>query len=344
MNSTCESFGRRLRSERERRGIVLESIAASTKIQASLLADLERGDLSKWPRGIFKRAFVREYAASVGLVPEPIVAECVRLFPDDDSGHARISEQPSELRLTLADGGRPALPTLAIQMTTAVFEICVIVAVARTLTSLTGWAFGPICGATSLTYYGLASALCGCSPGSWWLHRSRQPQVAGHRTVRTPVRDLMDFLVKQVAMQRTGGDKGALTRQRISRRGSPAGIRSGLAVLIERSGYRAHSCPAPCRLYPVIKPTGELPPSTLEIFGPRNSTARGRGRPSRQSLNVFVETFVHRALNAKARHVQQEFGSRSGMGVSKPGLNGTKRDSRPQFSGESRHGSPSTRG
>jgi transcriptional regulator with XRE-family HTH domain len=215
MDSACESFGRRLRSERERRGIVLETIAASTKIKASLLADLERGDLSKWPRGIFKRAFMREYAATVGLVPEPIVAECVRLFPDEDSGHTRISEQPSELRLTLADGGRPALPTLAIQVTTAVFEICVIVAVARTLT-LTGWAFGPICGAVSLTYYGLASALCGCSPALWWLHRSRQPQVAGHRTVRTPARGLLDFLVKQVAMHRTGGNEGALARQRIA--------------------------------------------------------------------------------------------------------------------------------
>jgi hypothetical protein len=195
---------------------VLETIAASTKIQASLLADLERGDLSKWPGGIFRRAFVREYAATVGLVPEPIVAECVRLFPDEDSGQARISEQPSELRLTLADGGRPALATRALQVTTAGFEICVIVAVARTLTSLTGWAFGPICAAASLTYYGLASALCGRSPALWWLHRSRRPEVAGHRTVRTPARDLLNFLVKQVAMYRTGGDESALARQRIA--------------------------------------------------------------------------------------------------------------------------------
>jgi transcriptional regulator with XRE-family HTH domain len=216
MDSACESFGRRLRSERERRGIVLETIAASTKIKASLLADLERGDLSKWPPGIFKRAFVREYAATLGLVPEPIVAECVRLFPDEDSGHARISEEPSELRLTLADGGRPTLPTLAIQVTTAVFEICVIVAVARILTSLTGWAFAPICGAASLAYYGLASALWGCSPALWWLHRSRQSRVAGHQTGPTPARDVLDFLAKQVAMHRTGGDAGALARQTIA--------------------------------------------------------------------------------------------------------------------------------
>jgi hypothetical protein len=95
-------------------------------------------------------------------------------------------------------------------------EICVIVAVARTLTGLTGWPFGPVCGATSLTYYGLASALCGRSPALWWLHRSRQPQVAGHRTVRTHSRDLVGFLVKQMATQRTGGDEGAIATRRIA--------------------------------------------------------------------------------------------------------------------------------
>lgn len=216
MDIACESFGRRLRSERERRGIVLQSIAASTKINASLLADLERGDLSKWPGGIFRRAFVREYAVSVGFAPEPIVAEFVRLFPDEGSGRAPLSEPPSELRLTLADGGRPALRTRAIQVTTALLEICVIAAVARTLTWLTAWPFGPICAAASLTYYGLASAVCGRSPALCWLHRSRPPQAATGETVRTHSRDLLNFLVKQVAPQRTGGEEGAIVTRRIA--------------------------------------------------------------------------------------------------------------------------------
>jgi transcriptional regulator with XRE-family HTH domain len=216
MDTACESFGRRLRSERERRGIVLESIAASTKIKASLLADLERGDLSKWPHGIFRRAFMREYAASVGFAPEPMVAEFVRLFPDEGSSPARIPEPASELRLTLADGGRPALRTLAMQVTTALLEICVIVAVARTLTWFTGWPFGPMCGAASLTYYGMASALCGRSPALWWLHRSRQPPAAGHRSVRTHSRNLVDFLIKQIATPRKGGDEGAIAARPIA--------------------------------------------------------------------------------------------------------------------------------
>jgi len=216
MDTACESFGLRLRSERERRGIVLESIAASTKIKTSLLADLERGDLSKWPRGIFRRAFVREYAVSVGFAPEPIVAEFVRLFPDEGPGHARIPEQPSELRLTLADAGRPPLRTLAIQVTTALFEICVIVAVVRTLTWFTGWSFGAFCAAAALTYYGFASAVCGRSPALWWLHRSRPPQMAQQRTVRSRSRDVLDFLIKQMAMQRAGGDEGAIAKRRMA--------------------------------------------------------------------------------------------------------------------------------
>src|ERR1700676_2942660 len=40
-----ESFGRRLRSERERRRITLELIAANTKIGVGLLKGLERDDL-----------------------------------------------------------------------------------------------------------------------------------------------------------------------------------------------------------------------------------------------------------------------------------------------------------
>ena len=83
MNTASLSFGRRLRSGRERLGISLEAIAASTKINRSLLADLERGDVSKWPGGIYRRAFVREYAAAIGLPAEEVLAEFSELFPEE---------------------------------------------------------------------------------------------------------------------------------------------------------------------------------------------------------------------------------------------------------------------
>ena len=79
------AFGSRLRTQRERRGVTLESIVDSTKIKLSLLSALERGDASQWPRGLFRRAYIRDYACAIGLPAEPLVAEFVRLFPEDGS-------------------------------------------------------------------------------------------------------------------------------------------------------------------------------------------------------------------------------------------------------------------
>jgi cytoskeletal protein RodZ len=66
-----DSFGSRLRYERERRQIALKSIAESTKIGIKLLEGLERDVVSRWPSGIFRKSLVRSYAAAIGLDPEP---------------------------------------------------------------------------------------------------------------------------------------------------------------------------------------------------------------------------------------------------------------------------------
>src|SRR5918995_6171248 len=77
-----ETFGGRLRYERERRQIALKSIAEGTKIGMALLEGLERDDVSRWPSGIFRKSFVRSYAEAIGLDPEPIVREFVERHPD----------------------------------------------------------------------------------------------------------------------------------------------------------------------------------------------------------------------------------------------------------------------
>lgn len=77
-----ESFGARLRQQRERHGVALATIAETTKIKSSLLDELERGDLSHWPTGIFRRSYVRAYAQAIGLNPEPVVREFLSLYPD----------------------------------------------------------------------------------------------------------------------------------------------------------------------------------------------------------------------------------------------------------------------
>jgi hypothetical protein len=77
-----ESLGGRLRAQRERQHIALSTIAAQTKIQLALLEGLERDDVSHWPTGIFRRAFLRAYALGIGLEPDVVVQEFLERHPD----------------------------------------------------------------------------------------------------------------------------------------------------------------------------------------------------------------------------------------------------------------------
>jgi cytoskeletal protein RodZ len=82
--SERDTFGPRLRRERERRGISLETIAAVTNVSVELWQGFENNDFSRWPKGLFARAFVRDYAKAVGLDANEIVDDFCRLFPLGD--------------------------------------------------------------------------------------------------------------------------------------------------------------------------------------------------------------------------------------------------------------------
>ena len=77
-----ESFGARLRRRREEQQIALGTIAERTKIKQSLLEALERDDISHWPTGIFRRAFIRAYAHAIALDPDVVVREFFEVFPE----------------------------------------------------------------------------------------------------------------------------------------------------------------------------------------------------------------------------------------------------------------------
>jgi cytoskeletal protein RodZ len=77
-----ETFGARMREQRERQQVALSTIAEQTKIKVSLLEALERDDVSHWPSGIFRRAFVRAYAHAIGLEPDAVLREFLELYPD----------------------------------------------------------------------------------------------------------------------------------------------------------------------------------------------------------------------------------------------------------------------
>ena len=87
-----DDFGGRLRQARERRGVSLRQIAASTKIAPAALEALERNDISRLPGGIFSRAFVRSYAIEVGLDPDDTVRQFLARFDQEPAPAAAAAD------------------------------------------------------------------------------------------------------------------------------------------------------------------------------------------------------------------------------------------------------------
>ena len=94
------TLGARLRSQRERQHVELAAIAEDTKINLALLEGLERDDLSRWPGGLFRRAYVRTYAQRIGLDPEKVLQEFLARYPDpiDETSPVEAIAQNSHAR------------------------------------------------------------------------------------------------------------------------------------------------------------------------------------------------------------------------------------------------------
>jgi len=70
-----ESFGARLKQEREKRGVTLDDSSLSTKIGKRFLTALEEEHFDQLPGGIFSRGFVRAYARHLGIDEEQAIAD-----------------------------------------------------------------------------------------------------------------------------------------------------------------------------------------------------------------------------------------------------------------------------
>jgi transcriptional regulator with XRE-family HTH domain/SAM-dependent methyltransferase len=166
------AFCAQLKASRERRGISLHAIAESTKVSESLLSGLERGDLSRWPTGIYRRAFFREYAAFVGLPGESMVSEFVRLFPEDLQQITSELRVPGPLRLTLA---RPFWRHLTpMHAVAAVIDIIAVLVGTIMIVELAGMNLWGALGVMALTYHTLGTVIRGCSLGTLWLRSRRR--------------------------------------------------------------------------------------------------------------------------------------------------------------------------
>jgi len=95
--SAREAFGPNLRRIRIQHGISLEQIAQETKVAVDLWKGLERNDFSRWPSGIFARAYIREYARIVGADPEGAVDEFCRWFPNGDRRGLRVVREHAQI-------------------------------------------------------------------------------------------------------------------------------------------------------------------------------------------------------------------------------------------------------
>lgn len=190
---TTDSFGARLRRQREQQQLTLAQIAATTKIQASLFAGLERDDVSRWPSGLFRRSFVRAYADAIGLDPEAVCREFIERFPDPHGPEPAVSVSrggspavesqarpvaavgPSSrgssagLRLTLADTGLPfsagrLLPHPVQRLSAILWDAGSLVAVALCAFFVVGSFWMPF-GITALCYYVGSILVLGNTPG-----------------------------------------------------------------------------------------------------------------------------------------------------------------------------------
>ena len=107
MVSERRAFGARLKVQRERCGVSLQAISRATKVPASLFDALERGDCSRWPGGIYARAYFRAYAEAIGLNGATTLNEFSCVFggaaAPHQAGTSTSSEKLGNLRLSMAE-------------------------------------------------------------------------------------------------------------------------------------------------------------------------------------------------------------------------------------------------
>lgn len=177
-----DDLGAWLRRERERAGVTLDTIATRTKVARTLLEALERNDVSRWPNGIFRRAFVRGYATQVGLEPDYVVALFVRAFPDDpgaaasplDRAAARgaaASKPDASMRLTLAPEVSRWQEALA-RLGAAATDLMAPVTLALPSGLFGGLSlFWVVLAVVAVLYLTVGTLVLGTTPGLWMMQR-----------------------------------------------------------------------------------------------------------------------------------------------------------------------------
>lgn len=206
--SERNAFGPNLRRIRIHRGISLEQLAEQTKISVELWEGLERNDFSRWPRGIYARAYVRAYALEIGVDPDATVNDFCRWFPQGDRRTSNIVRQqaalvghalqwnddliPSATRDRRASMPAQALPRFAFtragRFLAAIADLVTVFAVGAGATALLHIGWGAAIGFVSIVYHAVSLVTLGSTPAVWVLdtflsnrtpavHRADPPRV-----------------------------------------------------------------------------------------------------------------------------------------------------------------------
>jgi transcriptional regulator with XRE-family HTH domain len=188
-----KDFAATLRRERERRGIDLEAVAETTKIGQALLAGLERGDLSRWPSGIFRRAFIRAYAEAIGLPADEVVTQFEFAFPEHraPAGAGDRVGATDPLRLTLASTPRASARAWMMRGTAAAFDLIAVTAGGALLAWVSQQPYAVTTLAAGGSYFLAGTLLVEASPATWAIRRwSRaKPVVAAQQVLEEPQAD-----------------------------------------------------------------------------------------------------------------------------------------------------------
>jgi transcriptional regulator with XRE-family HTH domain len=209
--SEREAFGPNLRRLRVQRGISLNHIAAATKVSAELWAGLERSDLSRWPTGIYARAYVRAYAVEVGADPDVTVDTFCRLFPHGDRRAERVVRGQAsllghdlrwkdDLVGSVTDEKRatpPAvdtdLPPVAFTRTGRVVATAVdaagVAATAAAIHALLPLRWSVSIASAAVAYHAMSMLMFGCTPSVWTIETylaSRHPTTSRAGRQRFP--------------------------------------------------------------------------------------------------------------------------------------------------------------
>jgi hypothetical protein len=231
---TAPSVGAMLKAERAKRGVHLDDVAASTKIPRSLLEALERDDLSRWPKGVYRRSFFRAYVSALGLAPDPLTAEFLRLFPDE--APEATAGSPRRMAVSTPHPVSEAAPAVAGRLGAALLAVLELLLVVAAGAAIAWWWTMPLLwgsGTAALAYYPVVRAISAHGLRSWQMTgraalaigRTRMPQFPSHA-----VEYCRPFARRGMTAVRHAGVQSGRAVARTARSGGRASARALAAV------------------------------------------------------------------------------------------------------------------